>query len=256
MKSANGPFRIAIVEDHAILREELACFLTGRGFKVHEFGSGVTLGPLLQAKAFDLLILDVNLPGPSGFDIARLAKQHGDNIGIIMLTARAHLADKINGYDSGADIYLPKPVAPEELLAAVRSLLRRNANVGNQDAWQLNVFSHQLSGQSAEHVVSLTATESALLQALAEAPDQKLSTDELMGLVGRASGDAIFSKRALENAVSRLRKKICAAAHMHEEPVVHAIWGVGYQLCIAVAIVRRLPGEVPSSNNRREAGSY
>lgn len=121
---ANHPW-IAIVEDDLNLREELACLFEEQGYGVHESMSLPGLLEGLKRHQPKVVVLDVNLPSQSGFEIARELRILEPEIGIIMLTARTQTQDRIHGYQTGADVYLPKPIDPHELMAVVNSLERR-----------------------------------------------------------------------------------------------------------------------------------
>lgn len=235
--------RVAIVEDHAILREELSHFMRTRGMVVHELSSGAPLGPLLEKEELDLVVLDVNLPGDDGFVLAARIKQQAPHLGVLMLTARSSPGDKITGYDAGADIYLSKPVQPDELLAALRSLLRRMPHVSLAPAWQLDVRAARLvSPQGSGPAVALTSAEVLLLKALLQAPGQQVSSGALCSALSAPSGDSEPSRRALENLVSRLRKKVCEATLQPDLTVIRSVRGIGYQLSLPMQLLRYAPG--------------
>ena len=120
---------IAIVEDDATLRQELAHLFTEHGYYVHEANQYQGLLDILRLHPVRLVLLDLNLPGPDGFEIAETLRQDHPNIGIVMLTARAHTGDRVRGYHSGADIYLTKPADPQEILVAITSIQRRLASL-------------------------------------------------------------------------------------------------------------------------------
>lgn len=228
---------VMIVEDDVILREELAHFLRGYGYTVEEANNSLAVNEQLLSGPVDVLILDVNLPGNSGFDIAEHLRHHRPAIGIIMLTARTTLQDRLKGYESGADIYLPKPAAPEELLAAIQSLCRRMQIQQTDQRWRLDSQRRLLYTLERAEPVALTATESILLQALRQAPNQTMESDALCVLIGQRDNTEPLSKRALENLISRLRKKIGDVLQDKNEPVLRAVWGMGYQLTLPMVVV-------------------
>jgi DNA-binding response OmpR family regulator len=122
--------RIALVEDYRTHREELEDLLRAEGFDAHGVESGEALTALLQRKgSFDLVVLDLNLPGEDGLSIARRLQSTSPATRIIMLSGRVKGSDKIQGYEAGADVYLTKPQRPKELLAVIWALTRRMVSV-------------------------------------------------------------------------------------------------------------------------------
>ncbi|CAN1523855.1 OmpR Response regulators consisting of a CheY-like receiver domain and a winged-helix DNA-binding domain [Methylophilaceae bacterium] len=229
--------RIAIVEDDVALREELRYFLTSHAMTVFEANSSVTLDELLMHKPVDLLILDLNLPGQNGFEIAVRIRQTIPNIGIIMLTARTAQKDRVKGYESGADIYLPKPTSAPELLAAVVSLHRRLHDQKNQSKWTLDVMQRLLIPRDDLEVIPLTAIECLLIMTLTNAPNHSLDTDEICEIISQKNHGELVTKRALENIISRLRKKIAATVSEPKLQSIRSIWGLGYEICLPIAII-------------------
>jgi DNA-binding response OmpR family regulator len=229
--------RLAIVEDDLILREELSHFLRAYGVVVFEANSGLTLDELLMRQTVDLLILDLNLPGQKGLEIAQRIRLNQPNIGIIMLTARTAMADRIKGYESGADIYLPKPTSGSELLAAITSLNRRLKDQKKPSQWTLDMKQRLLIPCDDLEVISLTAIECLLIQTLVNAPDHNLDTDEICDILSEKNHGEPVTKRALENIISRLRKKIAATVTDPNLQSIRSVWGLGYEICLPVAII-------------------
>lgn len=229
--------RLAIVEDDVMLREELSHFLRGYGCTVFEANSGISMDELLMRNPVDLLILDLNLPGQNGFEIAVRVRQSMPNMGIIMLTARTAMPDRIKGYESGADIYLPKPTSPPELLAALVSLYRRLNDQKNKSKWTLDMKQRLLIPCDDLEVISLTAIESLLLLTLVNAPNHSLDTDEICEIISQRNHGEVVTKRALENIISRLRKKIAATVTDPKLQSIRSVWGLGYEICLPIAIV-------------------
>jgi len=228
---------IAIVEDDSILREELCHFLEEHGFKVFEAMLGLTLDELLLNESIDLVILDVNLPGESGFEIASRIKLRHSNIGILMLTARTSLSDRVKSYDSGADIYLPKPTHPTEILAALKSLHRRALHGKRLTTdWTLDVEKRQLLSPDSAVRLHLTTMELYILLALIRSNERKIEAGALCDLVRKKIERPSISKRALENSISRLRKKMSEMVEDKNANFIDSIWGYGYRLCIAVEV--------------------
>lgn len=224
---------IAIVEDHADLRDLFVDFLRGEGHAVTGFSTSDELDEFIADCTVDLLILDLNLPGEDGFSIAaRLRMAHPD-LQIIMLTARTAVKDRVKGYDSGADLYLTKPISPTELNAAVGSVVRRIA-VQREKAVQIVVSLTSLILRGPAGEVNLTPPETQMLKAMAEAPGGKLGYWRLQELLQLEPDEK--GKAALEVRISRLKKKLHEAAG--PGPAIRAIWKEGYQLCLPIRLLQ------------------
>jgi two-component system copper resistance phosphate regulon response regulator CusR len=176
---------------------------------------------------YDLILLDVLLPGPDGFEVCRELRARGDATPVLMLTARATVDDRITGLDAGADDYLTKPFAFRELLARVRALLRREPQIHpglvQLEDLVLDSASHRVS--RADHEIELTAKEYALLEYLARRAGQLVSRAEIAAHVWDQSFDP-FSN-TIEVYVNRLRKKI---DEQHPVKLIHTRRGEGYIL--------------------------
>lgn len=230
------PFHIAIVEDDAILREELSQFLRAHGLIVSEVNNGISLKELLSEQEIQLVILDVSLPGQSGLELAQYLRENFPQTSIVMLTAKTALPDRIKGYDCGADIYISKPASPAELLSAISSLARRAYKISSANAWRLNRQMRQIIPSGGSAPISLTAIECALISTLKLAPNQTLNSEDLCQQLSNLSNHEKLSKRALENSISRLRKKLNFFDPNENKAVIRSVWGHGYQLCIPVII--------------------
>ena len=228
--------QITIVEDDAIFRQEITKFLQTHHFKVEEANNSLGLYDILKEENIDILILDLNLPGQSGFEIAKTVRKTHPQIGIIMLTARTTLADRIAGYEHGADVYLPKPTPPQELLAAINSLAWRINDV-KPSGWVLHTQIGRLVSPDGVTQISLIAVESLLLKALSQAPNHSLESESICETLAEQLASEIMTKRALENIISRLRKKIQPALDGPEKRIIHSVWGTGYQLYLPLSIV-------------------
>ena len=230
---------IAIVEDDKILREELAHFLSSYGHTVHQTLSGAALDDLAEEIDFDILILDLNLPGHTGFEIAKRYRTRSPDLGIIVLSARRADIDRIKSYEDGADVYIPKPCPPYELLGAVHNLARRVKRKESNTAWKLDPIRHTLSNEDQSVCISLRLVETRIIGALARAPQYQISTESLRRLIADVPDyetvpDRV-TRRSLENTISRIRKKF--AAHALSEPtLIKSVRGEGYQLCIPVTL--------------------
>lgn len=223
---------IIVVEDHDALREITVETLRGAGHQVVGVACAEELVELSNTMHVDLMLLDLNLPGEDGISLARRIRQSQPEIGIIMLTARSRVAEKLQGYESGADIYLTKPTTIDEMNAAIRALSRRIKPARKlTSALQLNLHKLTLSGELSE--VHLTAQEASLLAALARAPGQRLENWQLLTLLGKAEID--YSKAGLEMQIARLRKKLLQAS-IDDQPI-KVIRQYGYQLSAEIRVV-------------------
>jgi two-component system OmpR family response regulator len=228
--------KVAIVEDDSNLREEIAHFLKNKDFEVFEANSGLSLDDLLLTQHIDVVILDLNLPGQSGFDIASRIRKHMPHMGIVMLTARTGSVDRLHGYEAGADIYLPKPTPPQELLAAINNLLRRLQNQQAVAQWSFDSQRRHLYTINQAEPITLTGSEAAMLLALIQAPNKTLESDTLCEIINQHKNSEPITKRALENLVSRLRKKISERLIDDSEPTIRSVWGLGYQLALTITV--------------------
>jgi DNA-binding response OmpR family regulator len=236
MNQTAGQIRVALVEDDPLLRKEMHFHLKQQGFLVFAVQSGKSLDELLMTEPLDALVLDLSLPGEDGISIANRIRRSIPGMGIVMLTARTALPDRIRGYEAGADVYLSKPVAPEELTLTLLSLARRVKKVDETPAWTLDLRDRSIYGAEPWQKAFLTNSERALLLALAQAPSHMLETDMICELLSQRSGTSDMGKRALESLVSRLRKKLESLSGQDAEPALKAVWGIGYQLCVLVIV--------------------
>ncbi len=236
--SPGRPLVVALVEDDPLLREEVRLHLVGHGFIVHVANSAAGLDDLVAQFAIDLFVIDWNLPGESGLSLSRRLRQSLPGAAIVIMTARVALNDRLSGYrDGGADIYLSKPVAPDELVVVLHSLGRRlQAHLTGQE-WVMNLRDRTLTGPKPEQKLRLTHREKALLVALVQSQDNTLNSAVLCELMASESSDeAGFSKHALEEVVGRLRKKFKSVQAADAEPAIKSVWGVGYQLCVPITV--------------------
>ena len=218
---------ILVVEDNHDLRETTVQVLCDQGHKA----TGVACAEDLPepCAGFDLMLIDLNLPGEDGLTLAARMRRLYPGMGLIMVTARRLPEDRRRGYDTGADIYLSKPVSFEELTAAVAALGRRLRPEAGPAQMRLNRQALMLQGLSGQRV-RLSPHEATLLGALSAARDQRLAQWELIEMLRKDS--AVDPKGALELQIVRLRKKLQQAGAL--EPSVQAIRGWGYQLCVDI----------------------
>ncbi len=227
--------RILVVDDEAELREMVAEYLSDQGFQVTIADGGGAMRQALEVNSFDLVLLDVKMPGEDGLTLARYLREH-HRVGIIMLTAMGDVVDRVVGLEVGADDYVTKPFDPRELLARVKSVLRRltggqAATTTAADTLQgirfgrciLNLESHQLFDGDGQEI-PLTSMEFDLLQAFATHPNRVLSRDQLLNLAHNRDWEPF--DRSIDIRVTRLRRKI------EEDPAkpqaIKTIRGAGY----------------------------
>ncbi|UPG94153.1 response regulator transcription factor [Luteibacter aegosomatissinici] len=231
---------LLLVEDDAEIRGTLAEFLRGKGYVVDEAETGEQAMRQLEAPGFDLVLLDVMLPGMDGLEVCRRIRAKGGPR-IIMLTALGEATDKVVGLEMGADDYVTKPFDLRELLARVRAMLRRPAGdavpaggvpaADNGDTVLrfagFSFFPYRRFVRSAAGVrILLTGTETDLLLALCKHPRQVLSRDELIALT---RGEAFpISARSVDLLVSRLRRKL--ATHDPLDNPIRTVRADGYVL--------------------------
>ncbi|MGY9014876.1 MAG: response regulator [Rhodospirillales bacterium] len=197
---------ILAVDDDDRLRELLKKFLSENGFRVSVARDAADARTKLAALEFDLMVLDLMMPGESGLDLAADIRKTNP-IPILMLTAMAESEDRISGLEKGADDYLTKPFEPRELLLRINNILRRQpALIESQIDIQMGdvLFdqNHDTLSRNGE-LIRLTSIEASLLKVLAEQPNNILSREELIERTGAAGGG-----RAVDVQVTRLRRKI------------------------------------------------
>jgi DNA-binding response OmpR family regulator len=227
LSDTENDLRILLVEDEPRMAQVIAKGLREQSYAVDVAGDGNAALYQTSINDYDLILLDVLLPGPDGFEVCRELRARGDATPVLMLTARATIDDRITGFDAGADDYLTKPFAFRELLARVRALLRREPLL-HPDLVQLgdlvlDAASHRVSRAARE--IELTAKEYALLEYLARRAGQLVSRAEIAEHVWDESFDP-FSN-TIEVYVNRLRKKI---DEQHTVKLIHTRRGEGYIL--------------------------
>jgi two-component system phosphate regulon response regulator OmpR len=227
-----GDSHILVVEDDARLRDRLARYLTGEGFRVTAAHDAAEARARMRGVSPDLLVLDVMMPGESGLDLTRsLREEQGHDLPVLMLTARGAPEDRIAGFEAGADDYLPKPFEPRELVLRIRALLRRSPvpPVAEPSNAPIRIGTAAFDLERGELVgpngpIRLTGGEAALLTALASRPGEILSREE----IATALGTDDTGERAVDVQVTRLRRKI--EADPREPRFLHTVRGRGYVL--------------------------
>jgi two-component system phosphate regulon response regulator OmpR len=228
------PKKLMVVDDDARIRDLLRRYLSQEGYEVFVAEDSKAMSRIMVKERFDLIVLDLMLPGEDGLSICKRLRASKDQTPIIMLTAKGEDVDRIIGLEVGADDYLPKPFNPRELLARISAVLRRQPSPELPGApsredetvvfgpFSLDLARRELSKHG--EVISLTTGEFAMLKALVRHPRQPLSRDRLAELARGRDYEAF--DRSLDVAISRLRKIIeTDAAHPR---YIQTVWGVGY----------------------------
>ena len=233
---------LLLVDDEDTLRVPLAEYLLRQGFRVTEADSAARARSVLRDDTPDLVLLDIMMPGEDGLSLCRHLVEARD-IPVILLTAKGEATDRIVGLEIGADDYVVKPFEPRELVARIRSVLRRAHRSGTLaedneaylfDGWALDPLKRRLTDPEGV-VVPISSAEFRLLTALLDHPRQVMDRDRLLDLVqGR---EAHLFDRAVDNQVSRLRRKI--EVDSRNPQLIQTVWGGGYMLAADVRRVVR-----------------
>jgi two-component system OmpR family response regulator len=245
-----SPPRVLLVDDEATLREPLTEYLGQQGFAVTEAASAAAARSLLDAERPDIVLLDIMMPGEDGLALCRHLVETRQ-LPVIFLTARGEPTDRIVGLELGADDYVVKPFEPRELVARLRTVLRRAARGPTPDpqeqardwpyafeGWQLDPLKRKLTDPVGVSVPISTA-EYRMLRAFLDAPRKVLDRDLLLDLVQGRS--AHLFDRAVDNQVSRLRRKI--ERDSRHPQLIQTVRGGGYRLAAQVTRVRPGPAE-------------
>jgi len=215
---------VLIVEDEEKLAALLGDYLRQSGFDPVWIPNGAEVLPRVRESLPDLILLDLMLPGRDGLDVCKEIRTFSE-VPIIMITARVEEIDRLLGLELGADDYICKPFSPREVVARVKTVLRRagdrQAPPSGELALDPEKFRAVLRGQELE----LTAVEFKLLHFLFQHPGRIYSRSQLMDRI--YSDQRIVSDRTIDSHIKKLRKKIAAVAP--EEELIHSIYGVGYK---------------------------
>lgn len=233
------PEHLLVVDDDREIRRLIEEYLTQAGYRVSTAADGKAMRRLMEQHRFDLVVLDLMLPGEDGLSLCRDLRSRS-NLPILMLTARGSEIDRIVGLEMGADDYLAKPFNPRELLARIRSILRRahalptnlvpeEVAVFRFAGWTLEVASRNVTALDGL-VVPLSGAEFRLLRVLLEHPHCVFSRDQLLELTnGR---EAILFDRSIDVLVGRLRKRLRDDGK--EPALIKTVRGEGYVLAASV----------------------
>ena len=237
-----GNTHILVVDDHSEIRDLLKRFLEQHGLRVSCARDGKEMKRLLEEREFDLLVLDLMMPGEDGLTLCRELRVKS-SLPIIMLTAMGEETDRIIGLEMGADDYLAKPFNPRELLARIKAVMRRTQAETQPaaetltrdlrfDRWLLDINRRELVDEEGVGL-SLSTAEFDLLRVFLERPQRVLSRDQLLDLArGR---EAVAFDRAIDTLVSRLRRKLERDPKNPE--LIKTIWGGGYMFSADVTQV-------------------
>ena len=225
---------ILIVDDQQEICDVVQEYLTGEGYRVSTASDGAAMRQSLIQGPVDLVILDLMLPGEDGLSLARSLREESPNVGIIILTGRGETVDRIIGLEMGADDYLPKPFHLRELLARVKSVLRRASSRAEEKAagarskahfagWDLDLASRELRSPSGREV-RLTTGEFDLLAAFVSNANQVLSRDRLLDLARNREAGPF--DRTIDVQVGRLRRKL--EENPEKPTLIKTVRGSGY----------------------------
>ncbi|MCL7462385.1 two-component system response regulator OmpR [Pseudomonas sp. NW5] len=225
--------KILIVDDDVRLRRLLERFLDEEGYRVRTVENVEQMDRLLARELFNLVVLDLMMPGEDGLSACQRLREGNNQVPIIMLTAKGDEHSRIQGLEVGADDYLAKPFNPRELLARIKAVLRRQQPVvpgapGSEEEtvtfgdYELNLGTRELKRGGEVHM--LTTGEFAVLKALVQHAREPLTRDKLMSLARGREWDAL--ERSIDVQISRLRRLI--EPDPSKPRYIQTVWGVGY----------------------------
>ena len=238
--------KILIVEDEPVLREFLVTLLTRHHHKPVAVDTIAGMRSVFSADGFDLIVLDVNLPDGDGFDALKEVRQ-SSRVPVIMLTAANTPTDRVLGLEIGADDYIAKPFEPRELIARIKTVLRRAGATGDAPVnaagetltfagFALDLDMRTLTAQDGQPI-QLTGAEFDLLRCLAEAPGRPLSRDRILDVTRSRHWSPL--DRSIDVLIGRLRKKL--EPDSEQSSIIKTVRGIGYVM--AVRVRRGHPGK-------------
>ncbi len=221
--------KVLIVEDEIKIAEALVQGLLGEGYEAQSVGSGEEALFLLSREPFDIILLDVMLPGRNGFEILKVLRSTNDKTPVIMLTARDSIEDRVLGLEQGADDYLIKPFAFSELMARLRLRLKTakaesSVKLSFQDL-EMDLLTRQ--ARRSDRIIELTVKEFEVLEYLLRHRNEIVSREMLAKDVWKESSRATPLDNVIDVHIARLRKKV---DHSSEPPLIHTVRGVGFIL--------------------------
>ena len=232
MAEDEGKLRVLVVEDETSIRVGLSDVLSFRGFAVSALGDGAAALERAQREEFDLIVLDVMLPGLDGFSVCERLRKAGKQLPILMLTAKGSEEDILRGFELGADDYVTKPFSVRELLARVQALLKR-AQRGRSERFFAGPFEIEPARSVARHAgeeVELSARELRILQLLAADAGRIVSRRTLLREAWEMNNPENVETRTVDVHIAKLRKKLGP----HADGLIETVRSQGYRLCAAV----------------------
>lgn len=219
---------ILIVEDEDKIADILRDYLAREGYIVHRLQRGDQVLPWLRANPASLVLLDLMLPGMSGFEVCRqlCASGMASQAAIIITTARVEESDRLRGLELGADDYICKPFSPREVVARVKAVLRRTCPHPGKPGLSLDLARWQASWKG--HDLGLTAIEFKLLKQLANQPGRIFTREQLMDAMH--GDDRIVADRTVDSHIKKIRRKITDIAPGTE--LIHSVYGIGYKYAV------------------------
>lgn len=233
---ANTSAHILIVEDELRIADVLISYLNNNGFATTHVSNGNEAIPTLQQQvadkqAIDMVLLDVLLPGRDGLSLLKDIRQMWPQLPVLMVTARIEEIDRLLGLELGADDYICKPFSPREVVARIRSVLRRSqpatapVMTGNKHSSPLHIDQDRFEARLNDALLNLTPKEFMLLATLAQAPGRVYTRAQLLQ---KLYDDDDVSDRVIDSHMKNLRRKLNQA--LPERELIQAIYGVGYKL--------------------------
>ncbi len=229
--------RILVVDDDSDVRWMIRKYLEKHDFAVDTVQDGTQMRAILEQHGYDLIILDVTMPGEDGLSLARFLREHFD-VGIVMVTAASEVVDRVLGLEMGADDYITKPFEPRELLARIKSVLRRSSAGQTQQAHGkavravakvrfgrvlLDLDAHKLLTEDGDEI-QITSMEFDLLKAFADNPNKVLTRDQLLNLAHNRDWDPF--DRSIDIRIARIRRKI--EPDPSKPRIIKTVRGAGY----------------------------
>ena len=217
--------RVLVIEDDTILGRALHDFLIEQGYAVDWLESGEQAPGAIESQAYDMVLLDLNLPGIEGLEVLRLLRSQGHDVPVLILTARDGLDDRVAGLDAGADDYVTKPFELRELAARVRALARRRAGVA-QSSMEVGPLTFDMAGREVRvdgKRLALSVRELSVLEMLMARPGRVVTKRQIVNSL--SAWDADFSENAVEVYVYRLRKRLEGSGAL-----IQTVRGFGYLL--------------------------
>lgn len=228
MSDGAPQIRVLIVEDEPKLAQLLADYLATAGYHTQMIGDGREVVPALKSAHFDLMLLDLMLPGRDGLEVCKDVRAFS-SIPIVMVTARVEEIDRLLGLELGADDYICKPFSPREVVARVKAILRRSPQqVQAQVDSKLSIDEAQFKATLNGQLLDLTPVEFRLLKALSASPGRVFSRQQLLNTL--YEDHRVVTDRTVDSHVKNLRRKLQQANPGDE--LIESIYGVGYRFTL------------------------